>query len=129
MANTDLRTPLSRVRGLGSAKDGASHFWLQRMTAVANVPLMLFLVFSLVRLNGASHAEAVAYLAAPQVTVMMLLAVLSVVYHMRLGMQIVIEDYVHKESTKWALLMLNTFFAFFVGMACAVSLLRLSFAG
>jgi succinate dehydrogenase / fumarate reductase membrane anchor subunit len=122
----DMRTPLGKVRGLGSAREGTMHFWRQRLTAVANIPLVLFLVGLLTSLNGASYAETRAALANPFVALMLALAMFSMLYHMRLGMQIVIEDYVHGEGTKLALLMLNTFFAFVVGAVAAFALLKLA---
>jgi len=122
----DMRTPLGKVRGLGSAREGTMHFWRQRLTAVANIPLVLFLVGLLISLNGASYAETRAALANPFVALTLALAMFSMLYHMRLGMQIVIEDYVHGEGTKLALLMLNTFFAFAVGAVAAFALLKLA---
>ena len=122
-----MNTPLSRVRGLGSAKDGTEHFWILRLTSVANVPLILFAVISLVALNGADHATVVGYFGSPVVSALMLLVILSGVIHMKLGMQVIIEDYVHSEFMKIALLMLNTFFAYFFGLVAAVALLKMSF--
>ena len=121
------RTPLARVRGLGSAKEGTDHFWKQRLTAVSNLILVCFLIWLLVRLAGADYATVKHTLARPQNAIPLLLLVLSGVVHMRLGMQTIIEDYVHSEGRKVVALMLNSFFAILVGLTSAFAVLKLSF--
>jgi len=121
------RTPLAKVRGLGSAKEGADHFWQQRLTAVANIVLVAILVWLFVKLAGADYATVKRTLARPHYAIPLLLVVLSGVVHMRLGMQTIIEDYVHSEGPKVVALMLNSFFAMLVGLTCAFAVLKLSF--
>ena len=116
-----------RVRGLGSAKEGADHFWQQRLTAVANIFLLAFLIWLLVTLAGADYATVKRTLGKPQVAIPLLLLVLSGLVHMRLGMQTIIEDYVHAEGRKVVALMLNSFFAFAIGLVCVFAVLKLSF--
>ena len=123
----NMRTPLSKVRGLGSAKDGSHHFWQQRLTAVANIPLVIFLIIVLAGLIGADHGTVRATLAAPYISIPMLLLILSGVYHMRLGMQTFIEDYFSSDGLRVAALMLNTFFAFLVGLTSVFAVLKISF--
>ncbi len=124
----DMRTPLGRVRGLGSAKDGTEHFWRQRVTAIANIPLLLFFVGFLVSINGADYATVRAALASPLTAIVLIAVLVSGLYHMRLGMQIIIEDYIHG-GLRVALILLNTFFAFAVGIASIFALLKMAFGG
>lgn len=122
---TDMRTPLSRVRGLGAAKTGTAHFWRQRLTAVALVPLGLFLIGSIVALVGADYETARAYLSSPVVSILFLGLILAGVYHMYLGMQVIIEDYVHSAGAKLMALIGNGFFSLLVGLAAAYAVLKL----
>lgn len=126
---SDLRTPLGKVRGSGSARDGTEHFWRQRLTAIANVPLILFFVGLLISLNGAGYDTVRGVLANPLVTVLMILMIGSALYHMRLGMQVVIEDYVHGEGMKITLLVLNIFFTILVAALSVFALLKIAFGG
>ncbi len=127
MAVGKMSTPLARVRGLGAARSGTDHFWRQRLTAVANLPLTVAFVLIVVALLGRNHAAVVQILGSPLVAVIMLLFIVSVCMHMRIGMQVIIEDYVHDEGRKLILVMANTFFAFAVGLASAFAILMLSF--
>lgn len=123
----EIRTPLARARGLGSAKEGATHFWRQRVTAVANIVLVILLTWVLVKLAGADYATVKSTLRNPLVSLLLALFIVSGVIHMRLGMQTVIEDYVHSEGRKVLCLMLNTFFASLVALASVWAVLKLSF--
>ena len=122
-----LQTPLARVRGLGAARSGTGHFWQQRLTAVASVPLTIAFVVIVVSLLGRNHAAVVQILGSPFVAIVMLLFIATNVYHMWLGMQVVIEDYVHHELLKLSLLMANTFFCVVAATASLYALLKLSF--
>ena len=121
-----IRTPIARVRGLGSARSGTGHFWQQRVTALANVPLTIGFVIILVSLLGRGHATVIQTLGSPLVAIVMLLFIGSFTYHMKIGMQVIIEDYVHDEKWKLAALVANIFFAIAIAAACAYSLLKIS---
>jgi succinate dehydrogenase / fumarate reductase membrane anchor subunit len=122
-----MRTPLARVRHLGSAKSGTRHFWHQRITSVANVPLTILVVLVILGLLGRNHAAVVQILGSTFVAIAMLLFIGTSVYHMWLGMQVIIEDYVHDEVTKLVTLMANTFFSVVIGLAGMFAILKLSF--
>ncbi|HKS57543.1 MAG TPA: succinate dehydrogenase, hydrophobic membrane anchor protein [Xanthobacteraceae bacterium] len=122
-----IRTPIARVRGRGAARSGTTHFWHQRVTAIANVFLVTAFVVILVSLLGRSHAAVIQILASPFVAIVMLLMVGSVTYHMKIGMQVIIEDYVHDETWKFLAIIGNTFFAIAIAAACIYSLLKISF--
>lgn len=124
-----MRTPLKNVRYLGSAKEGTDDFWAQRVTGAANALLGLFALLLALSLVGADHAAVEATLAKPLIALPLLLFVVSAAVHMRLGMQVIIEDYVHAERAKIPLLIANTFFAVAVGAAGAFSILKIAFGG
>jgi len=126
-APAHIRTPLAKVRGSGTAKSGTEHFWRQRLTSVANIPLTIAVVVILIMLLGRNQAAAAQILGSPLVTIIMLLFIASTIAHMKIGMQVIIEDYVHDHSTKLTLLMANTFFCAAVGLAAAYGILKLSF--
>lgn len=122
-----MRTPMARVRGLGAARTGTEHFWWQRVTAVANVPLTVAGIVIVVSLLGRNHAATAQILGSPLIAILLLLFILSVCNHMRIGMQVIIEDYVHDEKLKIALIMLNVFYTLAIGLASAFAILKLSF--
>ena len=122
-----MRTPLKSVRHLGSAHEGANHFVMQRLTGIANVVLGIFLVWLVAQLAGADYSAVRGMLRNPFVALGLLLLIGSGVIHMRLGMQVIIEDYVHGEGAKLAALALNTFFAILIGVASVFAILKLSF--
>ena len=124
-----LRTPLGKVRGLGSAKDGTEHFWVQRVTAVALVPLTIWFVASLVCLTGSSRADVVGRLSSPINSILMLLVIFAGMYHLKLGLQVIIEDYVHGEAMKLLTNLGNVFACTAVGFAAAFAVLKIAFGG
>jgi succinate dehydrogenase membrane anchor subunit len=119
-------TPLKRVRGLGAAHRGTDTFWRQRVTALANIPLVIFLVVSIVANVGASYGQVKAYIANPLVAVLLLALIVSAAIHMRIGLREIIEDYVHNEGCKVLSLVLATFFAGLVAIACTLAILKIS---
>ncbi len=124
----NMRTPLKNVRHLGSAREGADHFWMQRVTAVANLVLGLFLVWLIASLAGADYATVKSTLANPIVALLLAMLIVSATIHMRLGMQVIIEDYITRESTKIVLMLFNNFFAILVAAASVWAIMKLSFA-
>ncbi|MBM3520845.1 MAG: succinate dehydrogenase, hydrophobic membrane anchor protein [Alphaproteobacteria bacterium] len=122
----NLRTPLARVRGLGSAKSGTEHWWHQRLTAIANLPLSLFVVGFIVCHLGASRAEIIASLHNPVTAIGLGLAIISFAWHMRLGLQVVIEDYIHGAALKLAALLTTTFIAAALVVAGLYAILKMS---
>ena len=122
-----MRTPLGRVRGLGSAKTGTEEFWLQRVTAIAGIPLTLAGLSLVISLTGRSYPAVKQIVGSPLVAVLMMLFILANVIHMKIGIKVVIEDYVYNKNQKFTLLILNTFFAWAIGLACAFAILKISF--
>lgn len=122
-----MRTPLRRVRGLGAARAGTAQFWAMRFTSVALMPLTILFVITVVALLGRNQAATAQILGSPPVAILMLLFVLAGAYHMWLGMQEIIVDYVHSEMPKLLLLMANTAFSIALGVACIFAILKLSF--
>ena len=127
MKQSQMRTPMSRVRGFGAAHSGTETFWHQRITSVAAIPLSLAVVIIIIGLLGRSHAAVVQILGSPLVAIIMLLFTINTVYHMWIGMQEIIVDYVHEDRLKLVTLMANTFFVFAIGLASAFAILKLSF--
>lgn len=123
----DMRTPARRVRGLGAAHSGTQDFWHQRMTGFASIFLTIAVFVIVISMLGRSHAAAVQILGSPLVAIVMLLFILTNVYHMWIGMQEIILDYVHDDKYKFLSLMLNTFFCVAVGLASGFAILKLSF--
>jgi succinate dehydrogenase / fumarate reductase, membrane anchor subunit len=121
------RSQLSRAQGLGSAKSGLHHWWAQRVTAIALLPLSLYFVASVLMLAGASRADMAAFMAEPWNTVLYLCLIAALFYHLSLGLQVVIEDYVHSESTRMVSLLLVKGAIIFCALASAVSVLKLAF--
>jgi succinate dehydrogenase / fumarate reductase, membrane anchor subunit len=121
-----MRTPLARVKGLGAAGHGVEHWWLHRVTAVSNIPLIISFVIIVAALAGSSYEGAVAIVSHPLTAILLLLAVISVTNHMRLGMQIVIEDYVHDKGYKIAAVIANNFYAVIIAVACIYAILKVS---
>jgi succinate dehydrogenase / fumarate reductase membrane anchor subunit len=125
--NFRIRTPLGRVRGLGSARSGTRHFWQERLTAVAGIPLTIAFFAIVASVLGSNHAAVVQILGSPLVAILLLLFIFNSVYHMWLGMQVIIEDYVHDDMPKLACLISNTFFCAVVALTSVYAILKLSF--
>ena len=124
--NSDLRTPLARVEGLGSAKSGTTHFWQQRVTAVALVPLSVWFVSSALAYVGAEQGAVAAFFAEPVEAILMFLFIVAAVHHMSLGLQVIIEDYIHQEGMKLTLIVLTRFGSWAIGATAGFALLKLA---
>ena len=124
-----MRTPLKNVRGLGSAKEGTTHWWHQKITAIAMIPLFIIALAYVISLVGADYDRVVYILSLPFASIVMLLLIGATFYHLKLGLQVVIEDYIHTEKTKITLLLFNSFFCAAVGLAAALAVLKLALGG
>lgn len=127
--DSDLRTHLSRARGLGSAKTGVHHFWAQRITALALIPLVVWFAVSLIMMSGADYTVVRSWIGSPVVMVLLMLTIVIGLHHGQLGMQVVIEDYVQNDGMKLALIVLMRFIAVLFGLAAIVAILRIGFGG
>jgi len=126
---SNFRTPLSRVKGLGSAKEGTSHFWSQRLTAIALVPLVLWLAFSIASLPDMDYIAIREWLSTPFNAIVMILFIIAGFYHARLGLQVVIEDYIGSHGPRTAAIIAVTFIAAALGVTGVFSVMRIAFAG
>jgi succinate dehydrogenase / fumarate reductase, membrane anchor subunit len=124
-----MRTPLSEVRGLGSARGGTGEFIAQRVTSVALLFLLIPFLVLLVALNGEPHSRVVEVIANPFVAIMLVAGIAVTIVHMRVGMQVIVEDYVHAELPKFALLIGNWLFAWGVGLIAVFAVLKIAFGG
>jgi succinate dehydrogenase / fumarate reductase membrane anchor subunit len=120
-----LRSPLGRARGLGSARAGSRHWWAQRLTALALVPLTLWFIFSVIHLSGASHQVVIDWLSAPLTLGLMLALIAATFHHLQLGVQVVIEDYVHDERIKIASVLAVRALCVLLALICIVSVLKI----
>jgi succinate dehydrogenase / fumarate reductase membrane anchor subunit len=120
-----LRSPLGRARGLGSARVGSHHWWAQRLTAIALVPLTLWFIFSVIHLSGATHQAVIAWLSSPLTLGLMLALIVATFHHLQLGVQVVIEDYVHDERAKLSAVLVVRAFCILLALVCIVSVLKI----
>ena len=125
----DRRTPLARARGLGSARDGVGHWWAQRLTAIALIPLVVWFAISLVMLSGADYTVVRAWIGSPLVMMLLVLTIAVGLHHGQLGMQVVIEDYVASDGWKLAWIVSVKFIAALFGLGAIVAIMRIGFGG
>ena len=122
-----MRSPLSRARGLGPAKEGVEHWWIQRVTAAALIPLTLWFAASLIALTGSDHSAFIAWLKTPLVTVLMVLLLIALFHHMALGLQVVVEDYIHTDWVKIPAVVAIRLACFSLAVAGIFATLRIAF--
>ena len=123
-----MRSQLGRARGMGAAKSGLHHWWIERLTAIALVPLTVWFVYAVLHLLGSSQAQVHRFMANPVNTTLMLATVGMTFHHMQLGLQVVMEDYIDSQTWRAAAILLNKAVAVFLALLCAVSILRMAFA-
>lgn len=119
-----LQTPLAKVRGLGSAKQGTHHWWHQRLTSMALIPLSLWFIYSLLMIGPVDHASVTRWMSDTLNTVLLILFVFSLFYHAQLGLQVVIEDYIESEWQKMSSIILMKFLALFAGLTSVIAILK-----
>ncbi len=124
-----LRSPLGRARGLGSAKSGTQHWWAQRLTAIALVPLTIWFVIAMVAATGSDYTTARAFIGNPVTAVLLILLIVATFHHAQLGLQVVIEDYVHTKSVEIALLLAIKGAAIVLALAAIFAVLSIAFGG
>jgi succinate dehydrogenase / fumarate reductase membrane anchor subunit len=120
-----MRSPLGRARGLGAARAGAAHWWAQRLTAIALLPLTLWFLCGMVRMLGATRDDVVFWMAGPLPIVLMIALVIATFHHLQLGLQVVIEDYVHRDALRVGSILAVKGVAILLALACIVSVLKL----
>jgi succinate dehydrogenase / fumarate reductase, membrane anchor subunit len=120
-----LRSPLGRARGNGSARAGSHHWWAQRLTSVAMLPLTLWFIFSVIHLSGASHQVVIDWMSAPLTLGLMLALIVATFHHLQLGLQVVIEDYVHDDRLKLGAVLLIKGLSVLLALVCIVSVLKI----
>jgi len=124
-----IRTPLGRARGLGSAKTGTDHWWMQRVTALALIPLVIWFVVSMIIVTGADHETALAFIGSPINAVLLTVLIIATFYHVQLGLQVVIEDYIHSKWLEVALILLVKGAAIFLGVASVYAVIAIALGG
>jgi succinate dehydrogenase / fumarate reductase, membrane anchor subunit len=125
----EMRSTLGRVRGLGSSGDGSHHWWIQRLTAVALIPLGIWFIFAVLSFVGTDYAQFKAWAGHHGNALMLILFIITAFHHAQLGMQVVIEDYIHGEAVKITSILLIKFVSFMFAVSCILAVLRLYFGG
>ena len=124
-----MRSPLGRARGLGSAREGVEHWWMQRVTAAALIPLTLWFVVSLIALTGSDYNAFIAWIKAPFVAILMVLLLIALFHHTALGLRVVVEDYVHSDWAKIPAVVAIRYACFTLAVVGIFATLRIAFDG